>query len=295
MFKCRNMAGMVHILMKNAGFEGILFPGNGSKDKVIIVMSGSNGGMSMAKHEAEFYHKNGIPAMSLALFKTKQTSPDLVSVPVEYVENAIKYLKEQGYQKIGIDGASKGSEMALVAASLLPDISFVIARVPSYYVSEGLAGKGKRKGPSGTSCWSYRGKDLPYAAYKTRIINMAEILKKEKEIRIRDINSDKDVTPDTIIPVENIKGPVLFLSSKKDEVWPSYESACLMDEKLDEVSFPYEHKHIVFENMSHAAVVNLPWIYKMAFKSERQHPKECAKDRKRMKMGLLSWTEGVWQ
>ena len=202
---------MIHTLMKEDGFEGILFPGNGSKDKVIIVMSGSNGGMSMAKHEAEFYHKNGIPAMSLTLFKTKQTSPNLVSVPVEYVENAIKYLKEQGYRKIGIDGASKGSEMALVAGSLLSDISCVIARVPSYYVSEGLAGKGKRKGPSGTSCWSYKGKDLPYAAYKTRIINMAEIIKKEKEIRIRDINSDKDVTPDTIIPIENIKGPVLFL------------------------------------------------------------------------------------
>ena len=124
---------------------------------------------------------------------------------------------------------------------------------------------------------------------------MLEILKKEKEIRIRDINSDKDVTPDTIIPVENIKGPVLFLSSKKDEVWPSYESACLMDEKLETVSFPYKHKHIVFENMSHAAVVHLPWIYKMAFKSERRHPKECAKDRKRMKMELLAWVKDVWQ
>ena len=286
---------MIRVSMKNDGFEGILFLGNGSKDKVIIVMSGSNGGMSMAKHEAEFYHKNGIPAMSLALFKTKQTSPNLVSVPVEYVENAIKYLRKQGYQNIGIDGASKGSEMALVAGSLLPDISCVIARVPSYYVSEGLSGKGKNKGPSSTSCWSYQGKDLPYAAYKTRIINMLEILKKEKEIRIRDINSDKDVTPDTIIPVENIKGPVLFLSSKKDEVWPSYESACLMDEKLETVSFPYKHEHIVFENMSHAAVVHLPWIYKMAFKSERRHPKACAKDRKRMKMELLAWVKDVWQ
>ena len=54
-------------------------------------------------------------------------------------------------------------------------------------------------------------------------------------------------------------------------------------------------KHIVFENMSHAAVVHLPWIYKMAFKSERRHPKECAKDRKRMKMELLAWVKDVWQ
>ena len=123
---------------------------------------------------------------------------------------------------------------------------------------------------------------------------MAEIIKKEKEIRIRDINSDKDVTPDTIILVENIKGPVLFISSKHDEVWPSYESACIMEEKLESVSFPYEHKHVAFENMSHAAIAHLPWIYKIAFKSERQHPKECARDRERMKMELLAWIEDVW-
>jgi len=68
-----------------------------------------------------------------------------------------------------------------------------------------------------------------------------------------------------------------------------------MDEKLETVSFPYKYKHIVFENMSHAAVVHLPWIYKMAFKSERRHPKACAKDRKGMKMELIAWVKDVWQ
>ncbi len=80
-----------------------------------------------------------------------------------------------------------------------------------------------------------------------------------------------------------------------DQEWPSYESACIMEEKLESVSFPYEHKHVAFENMSHAAIVHLPWIYKMAFKSERQHPKECAKDRERMKTEILTWIKDVWQ
>jgi hypothetical protein len=35
----------IHTSVKSEGFEGILFPGNGSKKKVVIVMSGSNGGI----------------------------------------------------------------------------------------------------------------------------------------------------------------------------------------------------------------------------------------------------------
>ncbi|MBQ9062970.1 MAG: hypothetical protein IJ121_09165 [Eubacterium sp.] len=47
--------------------------------------------------------------------------------------------------------------------------------------------------------------------------------------------------------------------------------------------------------MSHAVVTRLPWIYKMAFKSERQHPKECAKDRDSLKKELLAWVNSDWQ
>ena len=281
--------------VEKEGFEGVLFPGNGSKDKIVIVMSGSNGGMSMAKNEARFYHSNGIAAMALALFRTKQTPKQLVSVPVEFVEKAIRYLKEMGYQKMGIDGASKGSEMALIAASMFEELTCVIARVPSYFVSEGLAGEGKKRGPSGTSCWSYKGKDLAYAPYRSRTINIFKILKEEKELKLLTINGDKDVTEETIIPVEKINGPVLLISSKHDEVWPSYESALFIEDRLNSVSFPYEHKHVAFENMSHAAIVHLPWIYKLAFKSERDHPKECANDREILKRELLAWINEVWK
>ena len=60
-------------------------------------------------------------------------------------------------------------------------------------------------------------------------------------------------------------------------------------EALNEIGFPYTHKHIAYEYMSHAVLTRLPWIYKMAFKSERRHPKECAKDRDALKNELLDW------
>ena len=76
---------MITTSVQTEGFESILYPGNGRKDKVLIVMSGSNGGMSLTRKAAVFYHQYGFPALALALFKTKQTHPDLSRVPVEYV------------------------------------------------------------------------------------------------------------------------------------------------------------------------------------------------------------------
>ena len=285
---------MITTSVQTEGFESILYPGNGRKDKVLIVMSGSNGGMSLTKQAALFYHQHGFPALALALFKTKQTQPDLSRIPMEYVEKAIAWLKKQGYEQVGIDGTSKGSEIALIAASYFPELSCVIARVPSHFVSEGLSGNGKKKRPSGTSCWSWRGKELPYASYRNRSFDMMKMLKKEKELHIITFNKNKDVTAETLIPIEKIKAPILLLSSKHDEVWPSFESATLMEQKLTEIGFAYNHIHIAFDHMSHAMLTKLPWIYKLAFKSERQHPKECAEDREILKKELLNWVDQVW-
>lgn len=286
---------MIRTSVTNEGFEGILFPGNGTKDKVLIVMSGSDGGMALSTQEAKFYHRNGIPALALGLFKTKQTPKELSHVPVEYAENAVMWLKQQGYRKIGIDGTSKGSEMALIAASMFSDISCVIVRVPSHFVSEGLSGSGKNKAPSGTSCWSCRGKDLPYALYRSRSFNILKMFMQEKEMHIITFNRDKDVTAETLIPIEKIRGAVLMLSSKNDEVWPSFESASYMETRFTETGFPYPHKHIAYEHMSHAVLTKLPLIYRLAFKSERRHPKACAEEREALKKELPDWVNTVWK
>ena len=44
---------MIKTTVKENGFEGILLPGDGRKSKVVIVMSGSNGGMNLTKQCAE--------------------------------------------------------------------------------------------------------------------------------------------------------------------------------------------------------------------------------------------------
>ena len=277
------------------GFEGILFPADGRKDKVMIVVSGSNGGMRMTKNCAEFYSKNGVPALAVALFKTKGTQKNLDRVPIEYIESAIKWLRDREYERIGIDGTSKGSEIALLSATMFSELSCVIARVPSHFVSEGLVAHGKSKKPSGTSCWSYHGKQIPFAPYNEREFNVPKIISKEKEMHIITINREKTVTEEALILIEKIKAPILLLSAVNDTVWPSYESSLYMEKYLKEKEFSYPYKHVAFETMSHAMLTEIGPIYKLAFKTERQNRAKCAKERIQLKNELLDWTGKVWK
>ena len=41
-------------------------------------------------------------------------------------------------------------------------------------------------------------------------------------------------------------------------------------------------------------LTELPWVSKMAFKSERQHPKECERNRETLRKELLDWVNEVW-
>ena len=152
------------LTISEQGFEGHFYDA-GERDKAVITFSGSEGGSSASDTMAWYYQQHGISALGVTLFSGKETGKNLDRVPLEYVENAIAWLKEQGFEKIAVDGISKGSEYTLLAASRFDDISCVIARVPSWFVSEGMIG---RSGPSGTSCWSYQGEELSYTPYIIR-------------------------------------------------------------------------------------------------------------------------------
>lgn len=140
-----------------------------------------------------------------------------------------KYKDE--YDRIADGGRFKE---ALLAASRFPEISCVVARVPSYFVSEGMIG---RNAPSGTSCWSYRGEELCYTPYVVRDFDVIQQLRRYGEFNILSYNTGKDVTEESIIPVENIRGPILLVSTEADTVWPSSQQAGQIVSRLEEYGF----------------------------------------------------------
>jgi esterase/lipase len=274
-----------------AGWDGALYPAGNSKDKIVIVFSGSEGGLEHAGKCCRYLQDNGIDSFALGYFKTKHSSKKLDLIPVEIFGDVIEKLKAMGYCKIGVEGVSKGAELALAAAIEYPEISCVIIKTPSWFYSEGLAG-GQ---PSGNSCWSYRGQALPFTPYKERKIHMLKMIREAKEYNILPVNTGKRVLPESVIPVEKINAPILMFSTKVDTIWPSTESCEKICERLEANKFSYPYKHIAFEHMSHIMLEYCGKEIKYFIKSEKKDPAACFAERESMGKECVSWIQSVWQ
>lgn len=84
------------------------------------------------------FSENGISALGICYWNVEGLPNQLIRVPIEPFEKAVQWLKEKGYEKIFIYGISKGAELALLTASLIKDISGVVALSPSHCVWGGM-------------------------------------------------------------------------------------------------------------------------------------------------------------
>jgi dienelactone hydrolase len=270
------------------GFDGVFYPAK-QPENAIIFVSGSEGGLGTGKKIAAYYQSFGYSALALGMFHTKGTNKTLSEVPLEYMEKAIVWLKERGYNRIVADGISRGSEYVLYSATVMPEIRGVIARVPSYFIGEGLTDRT----PSGSSAWSYRGNPLPYTPYKTRKINRLKNWMKEQQFSLMSMNENKEVAPDSVIPVEKIHGPVLLMATQADTVWPSADYTKQLTSRFAETRFPYAVRAMTFQYVSHMLVPILHYrslkLIRVLFRSERLHPGECVKERDEMEKATLTF------
>lgn len=272
-------------------WDGVLYPVFEENNKVVITMSGSEGGLEHAERLALFLQDNDIPALALGLFKTKHSGRNLDRIPLERIYNVIIWLQKNGYKNIAVEGVSKGAEYAMAAAIAFSELSCVIVKTPSWFYSEGLISNR----PSGTSCWSYEGKELPFTPYKTRKFDMAKMLWKAKEFNILEVNTGKSVLPESIITVEKIKAPILMFSTSVDTIWPSRESCEKIEDRLKKSGFSYPYRHVCFDHMSHMMMEYCGSKIRWFIRSERQYSEECAKERKEMGKICVDWIKNVWE
>jgi dienelactone hydrolase len=210
---------------------GTLFSAkDGSCRPGLVVLGGSEGGVP--EEQAAVLASHGFATLALAYYNAPGLSKSLVNVPVELVQNGVRFLKTSAEvckdRKVGVVGSSKGAELALVAGSLFPDIQAVAAISPSSVVFEGI-GQAPEGGDS--SSWTYQGHPLTYAnGAVPAVVTDAITAEKRAGKRIAYMPEyaarlDGNTNKGAVIGVARIAGPILLVAGGDDQLWPSLPMA----------------------------------------------------------------------
>jgi dienelactone hydrolase len=232
-------------MVSGVSFDGEFYPPLGSpKNLGVLVLGGSDGGIPSRR--AKILAQNGFPALALGYFKTTRTPEYLDMIPLEYFDEPIEWLKKivhtQG-GRIVVIGESKGAELALLLASRKPEISGLVAFVPSAVVFQGIP-KDYR---SRRSSWSYRGEQVPFVPY-----DLSNLPDPNNILSIyRNSLKQQEAVARALIPVAGIKGPILLFSAKDDRMWPSGEMSEMIMRTLRDQGFKYTCEHIAYDNAGH--------------------------------------------
>lgn len=133
---------MEYVTVAQEGFYGLYHVPVKDHDpkKVVIVVGGSEGNENIPMNVGAMFARCGIAALGICYWNVDGLPKELVRVPVDPFEKAILWLKNKGHEKIIMYGISKGAELALLCASLMPDICGVVALSPMHCIWEACTG-----------------------------------------------------------------------------------------------------------------------------------------------------------
>lgn len=190
----------------------------------LIVLGGSEGGYNEG-WAMVVASKTRLPTLALGYFGAKGLPPTLQNIPLETIERAMAWLSRQqnvASDRFGVIGASRGGELAILAASVFQQIEAVVGYTPSGVVWEGI-------GEGDTPAWTFQGRPFPYLRYMSDA--EAERLFKEAKEKgtpyldapafLYSLKMQVDRIPSATIPVEKSQAAFLLIGNPGDGVWPS--------------------------------------------------------------------------
>ena len=248
--------GLRTVDLREAGLVGkLVLPSHGDPNNripAVLLLGGSEGGIDDAG--ATLLASHGYAVLTLAYFGVEGVPSELVDIPVEYALRAVKWLQarpEIDRGRIAIIGKSRGSELALLAASVSPEIKAVIAMSPSSVVWGGIAKSPEVRGS--VSAWAYEGKPLPFLSAKAPQDLFQEFLAKGSlHSRLYDyLFSDRDAVKQATIPIERIQGSVLLISGAEDRVWGSPIMARQIVERAAQFDRAASFESITYDGAGH--------------------------------------------
>ena len=250
-------AGLVHIPVRENGVIGTLVvPDSKRAYPGVLRIGGGEGGISVG--DAETIASEGYAVFAIAYFGMEGLPADLEEVPLEYFGKAIAWMKGSpniDSSKLAVVGISRGSTLALLLPTIYDDFDAVVALAPSHVTWQSHYMDWDRYAERSSHTW--RGKAIPYVPYD--FSNEAALVGCDAETAAcakmyEHSLKQYDRVQDALIPVEQIHAPVLLLSGKADSMWPSSAMGNLIMQRLEQRSFPYEHRHIAYENAGHCGI-----------------------------------------
>ena len=240
-FSCE--ASTRSLKIEDDGFVATYYSSASQERKVgVLVLGGSEGGVP--EKLASPIVEAGFPTLALAYFKEEGLPPELERIPLEYVIQAMSWLKSQPEttpDNIIVVGWSKGAELSLLLASKEPSISNVVAIAPSSVVWAGIL-KDWSKVPG--SSWTYDGQDLTFVPFNPsgEVNGLLDLYTQSLENRADNGKAN--------IPVQKISADVVLMTGENDEIWPSPTMAETVCEKMN-ARTKHKCKHINYQGADH--------------------------------------------
>ena len=210
------------------GFFGQFWkPPAGSPPRpAVLEFGGSEGGLD-GQRLGGALASAGYPTLDIAYFGEPGLPSGLENIPLEYFSRALRWLAGQPDVTPGqiyVSGASRGSEAALLLGVYYPSLVHgVIATSPN---NVALCSNRCQD-----AAWTLHGRPLPY----TRAVD----------------DPDPTDNPAAVIPVQQIRGPVLLDCGTDDQVWTSCAFAQAIQSRLTADDDRYAHVLYRYQGAGH--------------------------------------------
>jgi dienelactone hydrolase len=230
----------------------------------IIVLGGSGGGLGWSGDVAAQLCAEGYAALALAYFRWPGLPKKLVGIRLEYVASAIRWLERttaSAASPVAVIGASRGAELALLAASKFSQVRVVVGVAPSSVLwgpDGGIAAMGR-------PAWTFGGLALPAmrspsawwpprSAVGVLSSWMSGTPWRNTPLCLKSLQ-DVDAVARAAIPAEQIMGHVLLISGGDDQLWPSRQMGEAIIARLQAAGHPFEARHLSYDGAGHAVSI----------------------------------------
>ena len=228
--------GVVAEDVREDGLVGRLYLPAGDGLPAVVVLGGSEGGVP-APSPTALLAGHGIAALALASWRAPGLPDVMADIDVELVGRACDWLRARpGVRdaRPAVLGISRGGELALLAAALMPDrVGSAISAVGSALPWGALG-----TGDDNDVCWRFAGEPVP---------KMWEY----------DDDPDRGLEDEAMvaaaeIPVERVDGRVLLLSAQDDRMWRSSLLSEYAVRRARRLGVADRVEHVAYPDAGHA-------------------------------------------